>query len=117
MPDLTEVSAKGDEKLTDIPEVTIAGPVEIAVKPSPSETVTTAEEDRHTKSARNINLIWEVTQAAIALLVVIANVASGFIPVTATAGDIFGYAFFLVIGFYFSRTNHARTGGVSDVKK
>jgi hypothetical protein len=71
---------------------------------------TTLEEDRLTASARNINLIWEVTQATIALSVVGATVISAFY--LAEENSLLGNAFFLVIGFYFGRTNHARTGGV-----
>jgi hypothetical protein len=71
---------------------------------------TTLEEDRFTASARNMNLIWEVTQAVIALSVVGATVISAFYLVE--ENSLLGNAFFLVIGFYFGRTNHARTGGV-----
>lgn len=71
---------------------------------------TTLEEDRLTASARSINLIWEVTQAAIAVSVVGATVISAFY--LTEENSLLGNAFFLVIGFYFGRTNHARTGGV-----
>lgn len=74
------------------------------------EPTTTLEEDRLTASARNINLIWEVTQASIAIAVVGATVTSAFY--LAEENSLLGNAFFLVIGFYFGRTNHARTGGV-----
>ncbi len=67
---------------------------------------------------RRINLIWETTQAIIALAVVAANLAVGvhvgFSP-TGTKMEIppmLTNSLFLVIGFYFSRTNHAAVGGV-----
>jgi len=70
---------------------------------------TTVEEDLHSASQRKINLIWEYTQAAIAVLVVAANIAVVFVV---TESELLAYAFFLVIGFYFGRTNHSRVGGV-----
>jgi hypothetical protein len=67
---------------------------------------------------RRVNLIWEVTQAIIALSVVIANIAVaihiGFSD-SKTAiiiPQVLTDSLFLVIGFYFGRTNHASVGGV-----
>ena len=71
---------------------------------------TTQEEDKHTAGQRRINLVWEVTQAAIAILVVGANVYAALAGVDSI---LLANAFFLVIGFYFGRTNHSRTGGIS----
>jgi len=89
------------------------------VAPGPSVApTTTLQEDLVVAGQRRINLIWEWTQAAIALIVVLANmivgVSNGMIasekrpeyPV------ILSSALFLVVGFYFSRTNHAAIGGV-----
>ncbi len=70
---------------------------------------TTAEEDRHSYGQRRINLVWEVTQAAIALLVTGANVYAALNTIESSA---LSNAFFLVVGFYFGRTNHQRIGGV-----
>jgi len=67
---------------------------------------TTLEEDKHSESRRIINLTWEYTQAAVAIMVVLANVIAAFaLPETS---QLLSNAFFLVIGFYFGRTNHAR---------
>lgn len=77
---------------------------------TPHPATTTLEEDRHTASQRTINLVWEMTQAAIAVIVVCANVLAAFY-LPANENTILGNAFFLVIGFYFGRTNHARSGG------
>lgn len=72
---------------------------------------TTIEEDRHTASQRKVNLIWESTQSLIATSIVIANIVAAFrLP---TENVILGNAFFLVIGFYFGRTNHQKVGGVT----
>jgi hypothetical protein len=74
------------------------------------QATTTLEEDRLTAAARSINMIWEVTQAMIAVMVVVANVIAAFyLPLQNT---LLANAFFLIIGFYFGRTNHARSGGV-----
>jgi hypothetical protein len=76
----------------------------------PVASTTTKEEDLHSLGQRKINLIWEVSQALIALSIVGANVVAAFwLPVQNT---LLANAFFLVIGFYFGRTNHARQGGV-----
>jgi len=72
-----------------------------------------AEEDRHTAAQRRINLIWEYTQALIAVSIVLANIAYCFlmlIVVDPPPAVLLANAFFLVIGFYFGRTNHARIG-------
>lgn len=76
------------------------------------------EQDLKTAGQRRINLIWEYTQAGIAGVVVLANVLYIFallfvspVPTGAeTAATLLANAFFLVIGFYFGRTNHARLG-------
>jgi hypothetical protein len=77
---------------------------------------TTAQQDVTTAGQRRINLIWEFTQAIIAVGVVIANItvwvnaAFHGTPEPISAG--LTNAMFLIIGFYFSRTNHAAIGGV-----
>lgn len=82
---------------------------EVVNQPHPT---TTAEQDRYTFQQRRINLIWEVTQAVIAITVVGANVAAAFL--LTLQNQLLGNAFFLVIGFYFGRTNHARSGGMKE---
>ncbi len=69
---------------------------------------TTEQEDLTRHGQRRINLIWEITQAIIAVLITCAvvwcvanKIESG--PIT--------NAFFLIVGFYFARTNHAAIGG------
>jgi hypothetical protein len=70
---------------------------------------TTAEEDRKTFGQRRINLIWEVTQAGIAVMVSGAAITAAL---RGQVSEMLGNAFFLVIGFYFGRTNHQRVGGI-----
>ena len=78
---------------------------------------TTAQQDLVTAGQRRVNLIWELTQAAIALsvsgttLFVAGNLAIRGGADMVTFG-LLSNGFFLVIGFYFGRTNHQRTGGV-----
>jgi len=78
---------------------------------------TTAQEDLTTAGQRRINLIWEYTQAFIAIVVILANMVTGvlfaFRGMLDTAYPlVLSSSLFLVIGFYFSRTNHQAIGGV-----
>ncbi len=120
--------------------VMVVGPVPVPVTVSPDKRIqrqsedpsipakTTFQEDLTFAGQRRVNLIWEYTQAIIALLVVLATMLCGaysmFKPTT-TLGigpnatqiptqipTIIGVAFGMVTGFYFSRTNHAAVGGV-----
>jgi len=87
------------------------------VEEQPIAPTTTSEEDRHTLGQRRVNIIWEITQALIAVAVtgatlyVAGNLAMRNDGQTA-AFLLLSNAFFLVIGFYFGRTNHQRVGGV-----
>lgn len=75
-----------------------------------------AESERYDESklalatrVNRINLIWEYTQTFLACLITVTFVAQ-----TLLGGNIprsLGNILFLVIGFYFGRTNHARPGG------
>lgn len=77
---------------------------------------TTIQEDITTAGQRRINLIWEITQAVIAIVVVAANMfAALYSVIAAGSGDvpvILSSSLFLIIGFYFSRTNHQAIGGI-----
>jgi hypothetical protein len=70
---------------------------------------TTAQQDITTAGQRKINLIWEYTQASIAILVTMALI---YTAITKVDSPEIRDAFFLIVGFYFSRTNHAAIGGV-----
>lgn len=78
---------------------------------------TTAEEQAHSAGQRQINRVWEYTQAVIAVSVSLATLYVAATLSVYSQGDMAAFlllsnAFFLVIGFYFGRTNHSRVGGV-----
>ena len=81
------------------------------------ELTVAGEQNRHAQGQRRVNIIWEITQAFVALAVtstslyVFAQLAVKDQWTVAAIGML-SNAFFLVIGFYFGRTNHQRTGGV-----
>lgn len=86
-------------------------------KDRPVPSTTTSEEDRHSAGQRRVNLTWELTQALIAILVTIATLYVSASLALKDQGQTAAFlllsnAFFLVIGFYFGRTNHQRVGGV-----
>lgn len=89
---------------------------------------TTEQDDLVTEGQRAINLIWENTQSKIALIVVFASVLLNCIIVIMVVFldkkvDVTQLALIsiclqfinltcgVIIGFYFSRTNHAQKGG------
>lgn len=71
--------------------------------------LSTAEQDRTTKGQRHINLIWEVTQAIIAVLVTGAMITLAFYGMTS---ELLASAFGMIVGMYFQRTNHTKVGGI-----
>jgi hypothetical protein len=75
---------------------------------------TTFQEDLTTAGQRQINLIWERTQAVIALCVVVTTMGAGLYSMAKAIQipTLMAMAFGTVVGFYFSRTNHAAIGGV-----
>jgi hypothetical protein len=93
---------------------------------------TTAEEDRssagsrdevslRTAGQRRINVIWEITQAAIALAVTGSTLYVSAALALKDQGQTAAFlllsnAFFLVVGFYFGRTNHQRVGGIGSME-
>jgi hypothetical protein len=82
----------------------------------PKPPTTTAQQDMTMAGQRKVNLIWEYTQATVAICVVMANIVvwvSASLRGTATPiPEGLTNALFLIVGFYFSRTNHAAIGGV-----
>jgi hypothetical protein len=77
---------------------------------SPVPPTTTVEEDLHSASQRKVNLIWEFTQAFIATSITLAFIWAKMTHIDAAALD---NTFFMVVGFYFGRTNHQKVGGVT----
>ena len=104
-----------------MPDETTAPPPPIvsSVRKAPS---TPAEDDQtilRTAGQRRVNLLWEVTQSVIAIAVVGTTLWASFTLAVKVSPDLTAFvllsnAFFLVIGFYFGRTNHTRTGGISE---
>ena len=81
---------------------------------SPLAPTTTAQEDLTTAGQRRINLIWEYTQSAIALIVVLVALSAAVLAMW-QGKEVSAFLSFIcgnVVGFYFSRTNHAAIGGV-----
>lgn len=88
--------------------VTTTTPVELARQPSVAPT-TTLQEDKTIAGQRRINIIWEFTQAFIAVAIVLALI---YLAIAKSPSETVTNAFFLIIGFYFSRTNHQAIGGI-----
>lgn len=82
----------------------------------------TAEElERVAAGHRVIDKIWEITQAGVAGLVVLANmivaVAQGLGVRQGDFPVVLSSAFFLIVGFYFARTNGKKSGGAYDTRR
>jgi hypothetical protein len=82
---------------------------------------TTFQQDLTAAGQRHINVKWETTQQIIAVVIASAvTVACSWLIVggkddslRTPAFMLLSNAFFLVVGTYFQRTNHTKTGGVS----
>jgi hypothetical protein len=77
---------------------------------------TTIQQDLVTAGQRRINLIWEYTQAVIAIGVVIVSMVAAVVAMMENK-EVSSFLSFVcgnVVGFYFSRTNHAAIGGVGE---
>lgn len=105
--------------IVPIVEPTLVVPEPIPVKErvtTPVSPTTTAQEDLTVAGQRRINVVWELTQAMIAISVVAAVIFASLYNVVTSSGteipSVLSNAAFLVIGFYFSRTNHQAIGGV-----
>lgn len=87
-----------------------------------STTTSVEQQDLTALGQRRINMIWEMTQSAIALMVVGGGMFTASIlslrihehpdSSSITAFLLISNTVFLVLGFYFSRTNHQNIGGV-----
>lgn len=80
----------------------------------PLSPTTTEQQDITTAGQRRINMIWEITQAMIAILVVTSSLGASLWAMI-HKDEVPALLAFLcgnVVGFYFSRTNHAAIGGV-----
>lgn len=70
-----------------------------------------------TAGQRKVNLIWEYTQAFLAIYVTMSVTALGtYLAIKGRADDIPPFLTLilgLIIGTYFQRTNHQKVGGVA----
>jgi len=85
--------------------------------PTVAQEANISAEVKRTAGQRVINAIWECTQAFIAIVVTSSTLYASVQLVLKgekmeAAFLLLSNAFFLVIGFYFGRTNHTRMGGV-----
>lgn len=94
------------------PSIELAGEIKnlpVAAPAAPLPPSTTAEEDRKTSGQRRVNLIWELTQAMVAIMVTAATIYSALKGVESL---LLGNAFTLIIALYFVRQNHTKVGGI-----
>lgn len=97
-----------------IPEPVIVEPVHdnkgtTTDKQAVASPTSTAEDDRKTQGQRHVNLIWETTQAVIAVIVTGAMVCLAW---SGKTSELLASAFGMIVGMYFQRTNHTKIGGV-----
>lgn len=127
MSETNNISTNVSEIKVDVKEVKAdvkdLGKAEAAAVQRSLPPTTTSEQDLRTAGQRSINLIWETTQRHIALFVIfIAGLVSAYVVVYSVATGreenalvlasftLLSNIGFLVAGFYFGRTNHARIG-------
>lgn len=118
MPDTRKVTVeKIEQDVTLAPEtISALTPKRQSRRPVESTSAQDDETALKTKGQRRVNLIWEYTQAAIALLSV--STLLGIAIIYAVTGSnreiplVLQNMIFLIIGAYFSRTNHEKIGGV-----
>ena len=96
---------------------------------APLKPTTTAEQDLAAASKRDelalvklgqrrVNIIWEITQAVIAVVTVCGTLMIAGVLVlrgdtsAQTAFLLLSNAFFMIVTAYFQRTNHTKIGGV-----
>lgn len=114
---ITEATVEGtkDGKTVLLEDSTVEGVADKIPQQSVAPT-TTEQEDKTTAGQRQINLIWEWTQAIIAVSVILANMVAALFNVFQNRDVdvplILSSSLFLIVGFYFSRTNHQAIGGV-----
>lgn len=78
---------------------------------------TTAQQDLTKSGQRRVNMVWELTQAAVALMVTASTLYVSAALALNESSQVAAFlllsnAFFLIIGAYFSRTNHQSIGGI-----
>lgn len=84
-------------------------PIQQLQPSQPLPAKTTEQEDITKAGQRKINMIWEVTQAVIAVTITFAMI---YCEVKGIRSEIMSNSFFLIISMYFVRTNHRLIGGI-----
>lgn len=87
-------------------------PVTAIINKEPPKTLpptTTEQEDFITAGQRRVNLIWEATQATIAIMITGAIIYNSIKQIDS---PVLNNAFFLIVSMYFVRTNHKLIGGI-----
>ena len=100
----TKVISKPKAIIKNKPALVEIVPPKISLPPT-----TTDQEDMVVAGQRKINLIWEITQAVVAVIITLATIYAALNSIDARA---LGNAFFLIVSMYFVRTNHKLIGGV-----
>lgn len=127
-PTTPKVAPSPSVPILAVPVATVVGPQAQTTSSKPVDTPAESEQKALTTAGqRNVNLMWETTQArvAIAIVYVVLGVAAtvtivGMLPwatekqlaLAITAFLLLSNLSTLVIGFYYGRTNHQRIGGV-----
>jgi len=98
---------------------TIHEPVQQQASDPSLPATTTFQQDVTARGQRHINVMWERTQQVIAITVTVVTlgvcawlIGRGPTELKLLAFTLLSNVFFLVVGTYFQRTNHTKTGGV-----
>lgn len=75
---------------------------------------TTVQDDKVKAGQRRVNILWECTQAIIAIMITVAII---YIAIKGVKNEDLTNAFFLIVSMYFVRTNHQLIGGVQSGQK
>lgn len=123
MAEVPKIESAVEEKIDAKIEAAQLPPIENLDTADNVASKTTAEQDRKSAGQRGINETWEETQKKIALFGVYATMTvAGAVIIVSLLGRtvesvliIAAFTFMtsttsLIVGFYFSRTNHARIG-------
>lgn len=86
------------------PPTPIAEPPKLVLPPT-----TTSAENETAAGQRRVHIMWESTQAAIAVLITAGVI---YCQINNINSPEINYAFFLIVSMYFVRTNHTLTSGV-----
>lgn len=70
---------------------------------------TTTAENEVAAGQRRVNILWEGTQATIAIMITAAVIYNA---INTIESAVLTNAFFLIVSMYFVRTNHQLIGGV-----